>query len=167
MCSSPAYRDIKIKMSQYYACNPYKYFQLVQWVRAIWSTRPTHSHGHNPCFANVTCPSVRLHFSKSNKKQSENNVCFWGDCGSGWVDHWWPLFSLWFSQLWYARCRYLSDWKTVSAFQNCQTTKARRPGPLEIRYALPKVLLRLRLSVEGISKKCTLTSKVKLVHFTP
>ena len=34
-------------------------------------------------------PSVRPHCSKSSKtKQSENNVLYWQDCGSGRVDHW-------------------------------------------------------------------------------
>ena len=36
--------------------------------------------------------SVRPHCSKSRKtKQSDNNVRYWGDCGSGRVDHWWHL----------------------------------------------------------------------------
>ena len=50
--------------------------------------RPTISAGRNNCFR--TCrPSVRPpHFSKSGKiKQSENNVRYWRDCGSGRVDH--------------------------------------------------------------------------------
>ena len=53
--------------------------------------RPTVTDGSDHCFCSCS-PYVRPHFSKSSKtKQSENNVRYWRDCGSGRVDHWWHL----------------------------------------------------------------------------
>ena len=48
--------------------------------------RPTVTAGRDHCFC--TCPPS-VHFSKSSKiKQSENNVRYRRDYGSGRVDHW-------------------------------------------------------------------------------
>ena len=52
--------------------------------------RPTFTAGRNHCFCtSLPHPYVlRPHFSKSSKTtQSENNVRYWRDCGSGRVDH--------------------------------------------------------------------------------
>ena len=47
-------------------------------------------------FVRVVCTSVRPSplFKFSQKKTSENNVHYWGDCGPGRVDHWWPCLVL-------------------------------------------------------------------------
>ena len=45
--------------------------------------------GRDHCFR-TCCPYVRPHFSNLEKtNQSENNVRYWRDYGSGRVDHWW------------------------------------------------------------------------------
>ena len=59
--------------------------------------QPTFNANSDHCFC--TCclwvrPYVSPCFSKQNKCQTKNNVHYWRDCGSGWVDHWWYLYCL-------------------------------------------------------------------------
>ena len=44
--------------------------------------------------AHVVRTSVRTHFSNLARQNNKNNVCYWRDCGSGRVDHWWHLSCL-------------------------------------------------------------------------
>ena len=68
------------------------FLYLFQWV-LIHSADPQSRPIGIIVFTHVVRTSVRPNFTKSSiTKQSENNVRYWRDCGSGRVDHWWHLF---------------------------------------------------------------------------
>ena len=48
-------------------------------------------HNFHTCCPSSVHPSVCSHFSKSRKTKRISSDCYWRDCGSGWVAHWWHL----------------------------------------------------------------------------
>ena len=60
--------------------------------------QPTITACNDNCFCKC-CPSYVRPQSKSSKTKqisSENNVHYWQDCASSWVDHWWHLSCFFF-----------------------------------------------------------------------